>query len=49
MVKKNKEIDENIAKHKTIKNTLEEDIRNLRHLNSDFKKQLENCKYDLEK
>jgi hypothetical protein len=38
MVKKNHEIDENIAKHKAIKSTLEEDIRMLRHENADLKK-----------
>lgn len=42
IVKKNNEIDENVAKHKAIKAGLEDDIRHLRHKLNDTEKILEN-------
>jgi uncharacterized protein YceH (UPF0502 family) len=42
LVKKNHEIDENIAKHKAIKSTLEEEVRMLRHEVAELKKNIEN-------
>ena len=49
LVKKNHEIDENIAKHKAIKSTLEEEVRMLRHEVAELKKNIENLEYNFEK
>jgi len=49
LVKKNHEIDENIAKHKAIKSTLEEEVRMLRHEVAELKKNIENLEYNCEK
>ena len=49
IVKKNNEIDENVAKHKAIKAGLEDDIRHLRHKLNDTEKILENTQYEKEK